>query len=118
MNDEMLWTANVGDSRAVLSRKGEAVQLTTDHEPNTERKRDSINEKGGYVSELPGDVPRVNGQLAVSRAFGDRSLKSCLRSNPDVQTTPTDADIDILILASDGIWKVYIITATQTLVTF
>ncbi|KAJ1376752.1 PPM-type phosphatase domain [Sesbania bispinosa] len=53
-----------------------------------------------------GDVPRVNGQLAVSRAFGDKSLKSHLRSDPDVQHTDIDADIDILILASDGLWKV------------
>jgi len=53
-----------------------------------------------------GDVPRVNGQLAVSRAFGDRSLKSHLRSDPDVQTIDIDVDIEILILASDGIWKV------------
>lgn len=99
-----LWIANVGDSRAVLSRKGQAVQMTIDHEPNTER--GSIETRGGFVSNLPGDVPRVNGQLAVSRAFGDRSLKSHLRSDPDVQTTDIDVDIEMLILASDGIWKV------------
>lgn len=53
-----------------------------------------------------GDVPRVNGQLAVSRAFGDKSLKSHLRSDPDVQDITIDANIEILILASDGLWKV------------
>lgn len=51
-------------------------------------------------------MPRVNGQLAVSRAFGDKSLKSHLRSDPDVQSTDIDADTGILILASDGLWKV------------
>lgn len=55
---------------------------------------------------MQGDVPRVNGQLAVSRAFGDRSLKSHLRSDPDVQNTDVDVDTEILILASDGLWKV------------
>ena len=55
---------------------------------------------------MQGDVPRVNGQLAVSRAFGDRSLKSHLRSDPDVQYTDIDVDTEILILASDGLWKV------------
>ncbi|XP_057441005.1 probable protein phosphatase 2C 10 isoform X2 [Lotus japonicus] len=104
INGQRLWIANVGDSRAVLSRKGQAVQMSTDHEPNTER--GSIETKGGFVSNLPGDVPRVNGQLAVSRAFGDKSLKSHLRSDPDVQNTNVDADTDILILASDGVWKV------------
>lgn len=51
-------------------------------------------------------MPRVNGQLAVSRAFGDKSLKSHLRSDPDVQHTDIDVDTDYLILASDGLWKV------------
>ncbi|OIV96724.1 hypothetical protein TanjilG_09266 [Lupinus angustifolius] len=99
-----LWIANVGDSRAILSRKGQAVQMTTDHEPSTER--GSIETRGGFVSNLPGDVPRVNGQLAVSRAFGDKSLKLHLRSDPDVQHTDIDVDTDNLILASDGLWKV------------
>ncbi|THG22916.1 hypothetical protein TEA_026963 [Camellia sinensis var. sinensis] len=52
------------------------------------------------------DVPRVNGQLAVSRAFGDKSLKSHLRSDPDIQDTIIDFNTDVLILASDGLWKV------------
>ena len=53
-----------------------------------------------------GDVPRVNGQLAVSRAFGDKSLKSHLRSDPDIRDINIDANTDVLILASDGLWKV------------
>ncbi|XP_034701940.1 probable protein phosphatase 2C 9 [Vitis riparia] len=99
-----LWVANVGDSRAVLSKRGQARQMSTDHEPNTER--DSIEDRGGFVSNMPGDVARVNGQLAVSRAFGDKNLKSHLRSDPDVQYADIDADTEFLILASDGLWKV------------
>lgn len=104
INGRRLWIANVGDSRAVLSRQGQAIQMTTEHEPNTER--GSIENKGGFVSNMPGDVPRVNGQLAVSRAFGDKSLKSHLRSDPDIQDTDINIDTDILVLASDGLWKV------------
>ncbi|KAE8728307.1 putative protein phosphatase 2C 41 [Hibiscus syriacus] len=104
INGIRLWVANVGDSRAVLSRGGQAIQMSTDHEPNTER--GSIENRGGFVSNMPGDVPRVNGQLAVSRAFGDKSLKSHLRSDPDIQNTNLDYNTDILILASDGLWKV------------
>lgn len=55
---------------------------------------------------LSGDVPRVNGQLAVSRAFGDKSLKTHLRSDPDVKDSSIDAHTDVLVLASDGLWKV------------
>lgn len=64
------------------------------------------NNIGNDLWYLSGDVPRVNGQLAVARAFGDKSLKSHLRSDPDVHSTDVDVDIDFLILASDGLWKV------------
>ncbi|CAN4092475.1 unnamed protein product [Withania somnifera] len=104
INGLRLWVANVGDSRAVISRGGQAIQMTIDHEPNTER--GSIEDRGGFVSNMPGDVARVNGQLAVSRAFGDKSLKSHLRSDPDILDMHIDVNCDVLILASDGLWKV------------
>ncbi|GMJ12921.1 CERK-1 interacting protein phosphatase 1 [Hibiscus trionum] len=104
IDGQKLWVANIGDSRAVLSKKGQAIQMSIDHEPNTER--GSIENRGGFVSNMPGDVARVNGQLAVSRAFGDKNLKSHLRSDPDVKTADIDSDTELLILASDGLWKV------------
>jgi serine/threonine protein phosphatase PrpC len=66
---------------------------------------------------FPGDVPRVNGQLAVSRAFGDKSLKSHLRSDPDIQETDIDSNTEVLVLASDGLWKVshFILTSFSML---
>lgn len=99
-----LVVANVGDSRAVICKNGIAKQLSVDHEPSKERQ--SIEEKGGFVSNLPGDVPRVDGQLAVARAFGDRSLKAHLSSEPDVVEEIISADTEFFILASDGLWKV------------
>ncbi|KAL7245661.1 hypothetical protein ACSBR2_000901 [Camellia fascicularis] len=104
INGQRLWVANLGDSRAVLSGGGQVIQMSTDHEPSTER--GMIENKGGFVSNMPGDVPRVNGQLAVSRAFGDKSLKSHLRSDPDIQDINIDSSTEVLILASDGLWKV------------
>lgn len=59
-----------------------------------------------------GDVARVNGQLAVSRAFGDKNLKTHLRSDPDIKNHDVDFETELLILASDGLWKV--ITSYQT----
>ncbi|XVE49541.1 hypothetical protein DITRI_Ditri01bG0090900 [Diplodiscus trichospermus] len=104
IDGQKLWVSNIGDSRAVLSKNGQAIQMSIDHEPNTER--GSIENRGGFVSNMPGDVARVNGQLAVSRAFGDKNLKSHLRSDPDVQNADIDSDTELLILASDGLWKV------------
>ncbi|KAG8043402.1 hypothetical protein GUJ93_ZPchr0458g22511 [Zizania palustris] len=101
-----MWIANVGDSRAVVCERGCANQLTVDHEPHTTNERERIEKQGGFVTTFPGDVPRVNGQLAVARAFGDQSLKAHLSSEPDVRHVPINSSIEFVILASDGLWKV------------
>lgn len=56
INGERLVVANVGDSRAVISRKSSAKQLSVDHEPNKEKP--IIESKGGFVSNLPGGALR------------------------------------------------------------
>ncbi|XP_062152711.1 probable protein phosphatase 2C 58 [Alnus glutinosa] len=104
INGEKLVVANVGDSRAVICKNGVAKQLSVDHEPSREKRL--IESRGGFVSNLPGDVPRVDGQLAVARAFGDKSLKLHLSSEPDVTIEMISDDTECIILASDGIWKV------------
>ena len=56
-----------------------------------------------------GDVPRVDGQLAVARAFGDKSLKRHVTSEPDIAVEAIDDDdAEFIILASDGLWNVII----------
>ncbi|XP_047958147.1 probable protein phosphatase 2C 39 isoform X3 [Salvia hispanica] len=104
INCRKLVVANVGDSRAVICKNGVAKQLSIDHEP--ERERDTIENKGGFVSKFPGDVPRVDGQLAVARAFGDKTIKDHLSSEPDVIVETIDDETEFMILASDGVWKV------------
>ena len=52
MNGRRLLVANVGDSRAVLCRGGNAIQLSMDHEPESEKMH--IESRGGFVSVLPG----------------------------------------------------------------
>lgn len=49
-----LVVANVGDSRAVLSKNGVAEQLSVDHEPTREKRE--IESRGGFVSNLPGFI--------------------------------------------------------------
>ncbi|GKV15966.1 hypothetical protein SLEP1_g26687 [Rubroshorea leprosula] len=104
INCQKLVVANVGDSRAVICKNGKAKQLSIDHEPSMER--EEIESRGGFVSKFPGDVSRVDGQLAVARAFGDKSLKEHLSSEPDVTVEMIDDDTQFIILASDGLWKV------------
>ncbi|KAJ8627307.1 hypothetical protein MRB53_020614 [Persea americana] len=54
IDGEKLVVANVGDSRAVICGKGVSKQLSVDHEPKKER--ETIESKGGFVTEAPGDV--------------------------------------------------------------
>lgn len=63
INGRKLWIANVGDSRAVLSRRGQAMQMSVDHEPHTERS--SIENKGGFVTKMPGAYPTFNDLLLL-----------------------------------------------------
>lgn len=53
-----------------------------------------------------GGVPRVDGQLAMTRAFGDGRLKQHITAEPDVTIQKIEEDTEFIILASDGLWKV------------
>ncbi|KAL8111765.1 hypothetical protein AgCh_019462 [Apium graveolens] len=57
-----------------------------------------------WKSSPAGDVPRVDGELAVARELGDKSLKH-LSSESEVSVEIIIEDIYYLILASDDIWK-------------
>jgi len=48
----------------------------------------------------------VDGQLAMTRAFGDGKLKKHITAEPDVTIEKIDEDTEFIILASDGVWKV------------
>lgn len=63
INGQTLVVANVGDSRAVISKKSVAKQLSVDHEPN--REKDIIESKGGFVSNLPGSLRAYASSLVL-----------------------------------------------------
>jgi len=98
----MLMVANLGDSRAVLSRNGKAYQLSHDHKPDDEAERTRIEALGGYV--LMSGVPRVQGVLAVARAFGDISLKPYVSALPEISQVDLTPEDEFVIVASDGLW--------------
>lgn len=101
---DRLLVANVGDSRAVLSRRGEAVQLSIDHKPDRQDERKRIEDAGGVV--MWGGTWRVGGILALSRAFGDRLLKRYVVADPEIQEEQITRDVEFLVIASDGLWDV------------
>ncbi|KAM7253101.1 hypothetical protein ACFE04_025719 [Oxalis oulophora] len=103
LKDGVLYVANVGDCKIVLSRNGVAQPLTIDHRLSSEDERLRIENSGGFVSCRNG-VWRVQGSLAVSRAIGDIHLKQWVIPEPDVNRVQLTSDCDFLIIASDGLW--------------
>lgn len=54
IDQKYLIVANVGDSRAVLIRKGKVKQITIDHEPQKKEEKEVVESKGGFVIKMPG----------------------------------------------------------------
>ncbi|KAK7260992.1 hypothetical protein RIF29_27295 [Crotalaria pallida] len=101
---DRLLVANVGDSRAVICRDGNAIAVSRDHKPDQTDERQRIEDAGGFV--MWAGTWRVGGVLAVSRAFGDRLLKQYVVADPEIQEEKVDSSLEFLILASDGLWDV------------
>ncbi|XP_050160396.1 probable protein phosphatase 2C 60 [Malus sylvestris] len=64
IRNKQLVVANAGDSRCVISRKGEAYNLSKDHKPDMENEKERILKAGGFIQ-----VGRVNGSLNLARAI-------------------------------------------------
>jgi len=104
-----IYTAHLGDARAVICRGGLAVRLTSmsDHKATDPTETKRVIEAGGTIFN-----ERVNGMLAISRAFGDHQLKApalpqdVVSNVPDITSTElTDQDM-FVIVACDGLWDV------------
>jgi protein phosphatase len=101
IEDTMLTVANVGDSRCVLFRDGNAVRLSMDHKPELPEEMAYIQSKGGFVKD-----GRTNGSLAVSRALGDGFLQKAANPTPHLNRINLTEQDSLLILACDGVWDV------------
>ncbi|CAL9164949.1 probable protein phosphatase 2C 47 isoform X2 [Musa acuminata AAA Group] len=105
--DRSLLIANAGDCRAVLGKRGRAIELSKDHKPNCNAERRRIERLGGSVYD-----GYLNGQLSVARALGDWHMKgskgsACpLSAEPELQETILTEEDEFLIMGCDGIWDV------------
>lgn len=103
--------ANTGDSRAILRRNCKVLPLSFDHKPSSVPERMRIGDAGGVVK-----GKRIDGDLAVSRAFGDwvykvnpdlSFQKQKITVEPDILVYPRDLKGDeFIVLACDGIFDV------------
>ncbi|WOL17299.1 putative protein phosphatase 2C 11 [Canna indica] len=99
---------NAGDSRCVISRKGQAYNLSRDHKPELEAERERILKAGGFIH-----GGRVNGSLNLARAIGDMEFKQnkflppekqIVTANPDINIVELCDEDEFIVLACDGIW--------------
>ena len=91
-----------------------AIGLSEDHKPANESEKSRITAAGGFVTDI-GGVPRVNGNLNLSRAIGDLKYKmnpalpveaQIITAHPDVRIFELTKEDRFFILACDGIWDV------------
>lgn len=116
---DFIYLINLGDSRTVLFNDNRNIILETkDHSPDTFDECKRIESLGGRVVYSNGY--RINGTLAVSRAFGDYDLKRTSKSPdynpmgwvsiiPDIYVyeIPKNCKSLHLLLASDGLWDAF-----------
>ncbi|OLP97797.1 putative protein phosphatase 2C 6 [Symbiodinium microadriaticum] len=105
---------NVGDSRALLIRDGKAIALSEDHKPENPIERNRIRAAGGQVIKI-GPCHRVDGNLNLSRAFGDFNYKSTAHLPAEKQKVIAYPDVtrtafrgwpqELLVLACDGLFE-------------
>ncbi|CAN4077189.1 unnamed protein product [Withania somnifera] len=108
IRENQLIVANAGDSRCVISRKGQAYNLSRDHKPDLEVERERILKAGGFIH-----AGRVNGSLNLARAIGDMEFKQnkflpaekqIVTADPDINIVDLCNDDDFIVLACDGVW--------------
>lgn len=104
-----LVVANAGDCRAVLCRRGKAIEMSRDHKPICSKEKRRIEASGGYVYD-----GYLNGQINVARGLGDWHMDGLkgsdggpLSSEPEVMSTKLTKEDEFLIIGCDGIWDVF-----------
>lgn len=110
--DSTVYVANLGDSEGVLARHTvnghwEAIEMTEYHNASSPEEAQMVRDRGGFV-----ENDRVQGSLALSRAFGDIDFKSpwngaprsWVSADPHITSYPLSPEIKGLVLACDGLW--------------
>ncbi|KAM9732781.1 arf-GAP with coiled-coil, ANK repeat and PH domain-containing protein 2 [Menidia menidia] len=109
---DVLYVASLGDSRAVLcrtevapdgGRRALTLALSKEHNPTIYEERMRIQRAGGTVRD-----GRVLGLLDVSRSIGDGQFKRCgVISTPEIRSCRLTASDRFVLLACDGLFKVF-----------
>ena len=82
------------------------LELTSEQTPSRIDEYQRIISKQGFIVPV-GQTMRVQGVLSVSRAIGDINYKEYLISEPEMSSIQITAQDQILILSTDGLYKIY-----------
>lgn len=106
-----LLVANAGDCRAVLCKRGKAIDVSRDHKACCTLERRRIEDSGGFVDKYG----YLNGELTVARALGDWhitglkefGIEGPLTAVPEMHEVTLSEEDEFLIIACDGLWDVF-----------
>jgi len=104
INGSTLVVGNVGDAHAVLDRNGTAQRLSHAHRASDPQEARRIRQAGGRITRRQNDVPRVRGELAVTRSLGDTRLKDWVIADPSIREVALQQGDGRLIMGCDGLW--------------
>ena len=124
-NRLFIYNGNAGDSRATLISPKKILRISKDHRASDKEEKKRILKEGGLVFH-----GRVNGELMLTRSFGDFAFKQTGKNSTKLKKTASTGEIgrfrkgvivepfvtqieidqsidnQFLFLASDGIWDV------------
>ncbi|ODV96077.1 hypothetical protein PACTADRAFT_40970 [Pachysolen tannophilus NRRL Y-2460] len=102
IKDKTLYTANIGDTMAMLTRSnGEHLVLTTEHLPYSQGEYDRIRATGGFVN----SDGKLDGTVDVSRAVGFFNLLPHIHSGPDISVLELSPSDEMIAIGTKELWK-------------
>uniref|UniRef100_A0A7S1T9I4 PPM-type phosphatase domain-containing protein n=1 Tax=Compsopogon caeruleus TaxID=31354 RepID=A0A7S1T9I4_9RHOD len=113
VDEDSIACCNLGDSRAVLARNGQAIPLSRDHSIFEKDELERLRKAGAWITSSG-----VNGRLAMTRALGDLDMKDHLPNTfpgkvfhgpviiaePEVRVLSITTEDQFIIVACDGFW--------------
>lgn len=101
VKNKVVYTANIGDTMAVLSRStGDHMVLTKKHSPSNSQEYVRIRIAGGYVNN-----GKVDGVSDVSRSVGFFHLLPHIHASPDIKVLHLTNTAEMLIIATNNLWN-------------
>ena len=99
IDKNILYCANIGDSRCILIDYDKPIRLSYDHKCSDESEKKRIIKLGGNIRNN-----RLFGDIAISRGIGDNEYKKYIISNPYICKKNITYNEKYCIIGSDGLW--------------